>query len=251
MYSLFLQGGGKERRTTETLNGYSGYLDCYTLKNPDDDPDETCSQGTLDSIIPVPQSFEGLNHPFKTVLERNQEIAHSLMKERLLNSYTNGSLNGDTETDSDVMSGITNTSSTKSGVTSESATSTSLPLQQQQQLPIKVPKKRGRKKKSELLAAKAAAAAGATAMPSHRKSRECYRINNDLPVKRSSSVVQKDTLDKVRSAEVSLMQLKSSMCDYFGAADRLANGEKFQVQARRVTPEGKVQYLVQWQGITA
>lgn len=43
-------------------------------------------------------------------------------------------------------------------------------------------------------------------------------------------------------------ELKSSVNIYFGAANRIAAGERFTVKAKRFGPTGKFEYLIEWDG---
>ncbi|OXU21540.1 hypothetical protein TSAR_004090 [Trichomalopsis sarcophagae] len=55
---------------------------------------------------------------------------------------------------------------------------------------------------------------------------------------------------KQNAPDISMDDLKSSVNMYFGAANRIASGEKFMVRAKRSGPNGRAQYLIEWEGPT-
>lgn len=218
---------------------------------------ETESRGaqTLDTIIPWPSSYEGLNHPFKTVLEKNEEIQHTKIKAKLLNSYQNGTGGASGSDESDSQTEATESDSQALSSASEEQAQRAAPAPSTTIAPpLDKPlrKKRGRKSKAELLAlAEAEARAKAIAKDKDRADKKKRLPPLKLPVKtphHAKNVVDKTTLDGMCQREVPINQLRSSVSSYFGAVDRLKNGEKFKVLARRVTPDGKVQYLIEWEG---
>lgn len=48
--------------------------------------------------------------------------------------------------------------------------------------------------------------------------------------------------------DINMDDLKSSVNIYFGAANRIATGERFVVKAKRIGPTGKMEYLIEWEG---
>lgn len=54
---------------------------------------------------------------------------------------------------------------------------------------------------------------------------------------------------KQSAPDISLDELKSSVNIYFGAANRIAAGEKFVIKAKRIRPDGQTQYLIEWEGL--
>ncbi|XP_033226981.1 uncharacterized protein LOC117179371 isoform X2 [Belonocnema kinseyi] len=53
---------------------------------------------------------------------------------------------------------------------------------------------------------------------------------------------------KQNAPDISIDDLKSSVNIYFGAANRIASGEKFFIKAKRIGPNGQTQYLIEWEG---
>ena len=204
---------------------------------------------TLDSIIPWQSSYEGLNHPFKTVLEKNEEIAHKKIKAKLLNSYQQNGCSASSEESDSQPETTESDSQSLSTIGEEPRPSTPIYINGRDK---NGKKKRGRKSKAEL-AAIAEAQAQAKALEKVRRDKlRKEAAQNKPPAKtphHAKNVVDKSTLDGMRSKEVPLNQLRSSVSSYFGAADRLKSGERFQVLARRVSADSRVQYLIQWEGV--
>lgn len=55
---------------------------------------------------------------------------------------------------------------------------------------------------------------------------------------------------KISGSDISYTELQSSLFLYFGAANRISNGEKFYLRGRRLCPDGRYQYLVEWEGMS-
>ena len=247
-------------------------------------------QQTLDTIIPWPTSYDGYDHPFKTVLERNQEKECAQLKQKLLNAYgyTNGYVDAahsdsqttDATTDSDAVSQGDDVMVTSPLVAMAATDDAEFPrdntmesvtdrknLSPRSAKIEQIRRKRGRKSKSdlELLASAKAAERIRQREDKKRKNKLLKQEGNNpyhhldnsnnntiinkpkLPA-HAKNVIDNRTLDGLSKKEIPLTKLKSSVNTYFGAADRLAQGEKFKVIAKRINGEGKVQYLVEWLG---
>lgn len=72
----------------------------------------------------------------------------------------------------------------------------------------------------------------------------CGNCNSSVP-----NSPTKSSPVKQNAPDISMDDLKSSVNMYFGAANRIASGEKFIVKAKRKGPNGQAQYLIEWEGL--
>lgn len=209
---------------------------------------------SLESIIPRLSSYDGFNHPFKTVLERNIEIENRKMKDLVLNSYTCEDADSEAGQMDTASESAASDAASSSATTDASANANNI---QEQTSGYSVHRRRrGRKTQAEIaymeafanIAQSTSTESALLSRVSKSSSSPSQRNNNINNNTQPKNVVDKVTLDSMKKRQVSITQLKSSVNSYFGAANRLAYGERFKVLARRINRQGKVQYLVEWEG---
>lgn len=203
--------------------------------------DETSSKSTLDLIIPPPKDFEGKNNPFLALLERP---AKRRSKE---NSIT-------------------------------------LPLPLTAVIPGKPPmrptkrqlsekdifigpngevkRRRFRRSRGPCINSNfpgQTASKTATVVPvsttDYAFNGRRLRARPEKPVEKEKAVpavsATPSTSSKpspVKQEPSDMNNLKNSVNMYFGAANRIAAGERFALKAQRIGPSGKLEFLIEWEG---
>lgn len=229
--------------------------------------DETSSKSTLDLIIPPPKDFEGKNNPFLTLMRGNIEAntkkrskdAITLplpltavipgrpvvrpMKRQLSEKDICIGPNGEVKrrrlrrNRSNQLSLYTN------GMQTASKTATVVPVRPDAkewgQRSLRSSLNQNTSPQSQISNCVDYALNGRRLRQRQDKSVEKEKVSNP-PTPKPSPVKQEP--------DISMDDLKNSVNSYFGAATRIAAGERFSIKAKRIGPTGKTEYLIEWEG---
>nr|XP_023026268.1 polycomb protein Pcl [Leptinotarsa decemlineata]XP_023026271.1 polycomb protein Pcl [Leptinotarsa decemlineata] len=222
--------------------------------------DETSSKSTLDTIIPPPKDFEGKNNPFLALLRVVSEDANQKSKRKSKDITLPLPLTA-VIPGKPVMRPMKRQLSEKDIVIGPNG---------------QVKRKRFRRGRNPNInyssgqtASKSAAVVPVkpdkewnqrtSSSPNSTNLGNCvdYAFNGRRLRQRPEKPQEKDKISNPptpkpspvkQEPDISMDDLKSSVNIYFGAANRIATGERFVVKAKRIGPNGKMDYLIEWEG---
>ncbi|KAF5273081.1 hypothetical protein FQR65_LT04823 [Abscondita terminalis] len=260
----------KLTKSNLTRNNLSSRLESNSieLNTPcDTSGDETSSKSTLDLIIPPPKDFKGKNNPFLALLRGNNEQVKkrrskdaitlplpltAVIPGRPVPKPTKRQLsekdicigpNGEVKRRRLRRGRVNNQLTTfQVGVPTASKTAAVVPVRPDA-------KEWGQRNIRSSLNQTSPTGSQITncvdyalnaRLLRHRQEKSQEKEKSNSPTPKHSPVKQEPDID--------MDDLKNSVNIYFGAANRIAAGERFFVKAKRVNPNGKLQYLMEWQG---
>ncbi|KAK3087921.1 hypothetical protein FSP39_012454 [Pinctada imbricata] len=189
----------------------------------------------LDRLIPFPDNFTGYNHPFKTEVEQREERHFEFRKMQIMNYLCLNS-------DGDCLSQHSTASCSTDDPTKAIPTPPpSLSGGHISDLPYPT-------KQSDIKDSRKRKAPEDNPPSSLRQSKR-KRVSVSGRYGIDPDIMDFQSLDDLRSLDEYSEKFKMGVNNYNSTSDRLKKGEKYKVLGKRISPDGKVHYLVQWEGL--
>nr|CAH7722633.1 unnamed protein product [Callosobruchus chinensis] len=224
--------------------------------------DETSSKSTLDAIIPPPKDFEGKNNPFLALLRTNSEGNEAKVKRKepslplpLTAVIPGKPLMRPTKrqlSEKDIIIGpngqvkrkrFRRTRSHTNYTAGQTASKTAT------MVPVRPDAKEWGQRSNQGPSTSPIGTCMEYALNGRRLRQRPERQPPPEKEKPPPSTQTTPKPSPVKTEpEIDIDDLKSSVNIYFGAANRIAAGERFQVKAKRIGPMGKIDYLLEWEG---
>lgn len=203
--------------------------------------DDASSRGTLDSFIPPPKDFEGKNNPFRSVSELlGSSVPPSppiTLPLPLTPVITQPMLRPTKRRLSEKDIRINRNGEVKRRRLRRQCTSNTANISAET---LPCASWNSAKSLRNMYNPTSSANSLDSALNGKRMRRSSKQQKPSASVTPTSSPIK-------NSPSVSLNDLKNSVNIYFGAANRIASGEKFKIRAKRITPQGRTQYLIEWE----